>query len=151
MKCSFWSQLFFPKKPPKQTTKQNQLTNQPLTPQKPSKNPPNKQTNKWNSSKQLLRINMQKLPFPLQSHTTTYVSASQLHKAIPSFVIKPVRKHESKWKYFRDFPLKLQTWQRITYGQLYHKRKVTVLNPAGLLHQNRMCLSSSSHWKNEAI
>lgn len=47
--------------------------------------------------------------------------------------------------------LKLQTWQRITYGQLYHKCKVTVPNPAGLLHQNRMRLSSSSHWKNEAI
>lgn len=50
-----------------------------------------------------------KASLPLQSDITTYVSASQLHKDTPFFVIKPVRKHESKWKYFRDFPLKLQT------------------------------------------
>lgn len=144
MKCSFWSQSFPPSeqnKTSKKTTAQ-QKEMRPQTNQRKEKNQPRTH---------LKDKHARALPVLCRARSVTCVSAKQLHKATSYFVTKRVERHESKCKFFRALPLKLQTWQKITYGQSYRKHAAAVLNPAGLLYHNRMRLSSSRHPKNKVI
>lgn len=104
------------------------------------------------SPKQILRTSLQELSLCF-AETAAWPALLQTSCTKPPLILLPnrVEKHESKCKYFRALTLNLQTWQKITYGQSYHKHDAAVLNPAGLLYHNRMRLSSSSHPKNKVI